>query len=126
MRICDKLQVFYFLNMGLSFVEMEWPSPELYALAGKNRWRHPVSPSPDADQQQQAQSQQQNQPILKDWEPKCGTEGVVIHRWVPNHSDSRYRTNHTMPILLIECEEGKNSFFVPVGESGAVDLGAEV
>jgi hypothetical protein len=37
-RICDMQQVFYFLNMGLSYIEMEWPSHALYALAGKTGW----------------------------------------------------------------------------------------
>ena len=138
-RICDMQQVFYFLNMGLSYIEMEWPSQELYALAGKTGWGRPnrddkddavSTPTASSAQPEQPQPQQQDQqitpPTNNDWEPKCGTEGVVIHRWVPNHSDSRFRTNYSMPILLIECEEDGNSFYVPVGESGAVDLGAEV
>ena len=131
-------QVFYFLNMGLSYIEMEWPSQELYALAGKTGWGRPTRETKIDDststvssvRPEQTPSPQQHQqitpPTNNDWEPKCGTEGVVIHRWVPNHSDSRFKTNYSMPILLIECEEDGTSFYVPVGESGAVDLGAEV
>ena len=88
-----------------------------------------------------------------DWTPKCGTEGVVVHRWLPTTSSTvnnaadgasaRTTVSMTMttstnsstletpqltttPILLLRCEEDGQTFFVPVAESGAMDLGAEV
>ena len=143
-------QVFYTLNRGLSYIEMEWPSPELYAVAGKTGWARKGFGSSSASatstdvtaaagevEIEDPSRQRPSSSTLtaastttttsdKDWEPKCGTEGVVIHRWVPNHAEAQFRTNYSMPILLIECEDDGHNFYVPVGESGAVDLGAEV
>lgn len=50
----------------------------------------------------------------KDWKPRAGMVGFVVHFWVPNHVDPRYNTSLSRIIYLLEI----GSYYVPVGEYG--------
>ncbi|KAI8505516.1 hypothetical protein Bbelb_167050, partial [Branchiostoma belcheri] len=51
-----------------------------------------------------------------------GMEGTVVHRWLPCHRDAARRSHVDKPILLVSIEDN----FVPIAESGVLDLGAEI
>jgi hypothetical protein len=56
------------------------------------------------------------------WTPEKGMEGTVIHRWIPCHRDIRQRSHVDHTILLIHIGDK----YIPIAESGVIDLGAEV
>lgn len=78
---------------------MNWPSDEMRACGGRSSWR--------------------------DWTPKVGMVGYVVHYWQPNHPDVFFRSNVNRTLLLLQI--GNN--FVPVGEAGVKEYhspGSEV
>lgn len=83
------------INLGRR-VEVQWPNEEWKTSGGKSGWR--------------------------DWIPKKGMEGTVVHKWIPGHPDPSKRSHTDKTILLIQIRD----HFVPIAETGVFDLGAEV
>ncbi|XP_075233994.1 pecanex isoform X2 [Lycorma delicatula] len=77
-------------------IDVSWPDERMRANGGRSHWH--------------------------DWLPEKGMEGQVVHRWVPLHKDPRRRSHVDRTILLVKIEDK----YVPIAESGVVDLGAEV
>uniref|UniRef100_UPI00398F0DFE pecanex-like protein 1 isoform X4 n=1 Tax=Pristiophorus japonicus TaxID=55135 RepID=UPI00398F0DFE len=76
--------------------ELQWPDEAIRMRAGRLSW--------------------------KDWSPQEGMEGYVIHRWVPCSREPSSRSHIDKTILLVQIEDK----FVPIIESGVLELGAEV
>nr|XP_015206651.1 PREDICTED: pecanex-like protein 1 [Lepisosteus oculatus] len=76
--------------------ELQWPDEAMRLRAGRSCWR--------------------------DWSPQEGMEGHVIHRWVPCSRDPGSRSHIDKTILLVQIEDK----FVPIVETGVIELGAEV
>ncbi|XP_025105785.1 pecanex-like protein 1 isoform X5 [Pomacea canaliculata] len=57
-----------------------------------------------------------------EWVPRVGMEGTVVHRWQPGHRDVTRRSHLDKTILLMQLHDR----YVPIAESGVIDLGAEV
>ena len=83
------------INLGRR-LDVQWPNEDWKTLGGKNAW--------------------------KDWMPRKGMEGTVVHRWIPGHSDAGKRSHTDKTILLVHLKD----HFVPIEEAGVLDLGAEV
>ncbi|XP_050441269.1 pecanex-like protein 1 isoform X2 [Adelges cooleyi] len=77
-------------------IDVVWPDEKMRIRGGRSYW--------------------------KDWLPEKGMEGLVVHQWVPNHRDLSRRSHVDKTILLIKIDER----YVPIAESGVLDLGAEV
>lgn len=60
----------------------------------------------------------------KDWRPEKGLEGSVVHKWTPSNPDHTKRSHMDKVILLLRVLDGK--YYVPVAESGVVNIGDEV
>ncbi|XP_028678175.1 pecanex-like protein 1 isoform X2 [Erpetoichthys calabaricus] len=76
--------------------ELQWPDEAVRLKAGRSSW--------------------------KDWCPQEGMEGQVIHRWVPCSRDPSSRSHIDKAILLMQIDDK----FVPIIETGVIELGAEV
>ncbi|XP_067847373.1 pecanex-like protein 1 isoform X4 [Heptranchias perlo] len=76
--------------------ELHWPDEAIRMRAGRISW--------------------------KDWSPQEGMEGHVIHRWVPCSREPSSRSHIDKTILLVQIEDK----YVPIIESGVLELGAEV
>ncbi|KAF6018326.1 pcx [Bugula neritina] len=63
--IIDPMCVIHNMNKGKPG-DPVWPSPEMQKYGGVNGWG--------------------------DWSPLTGTRGKIVHRWIPSHSDIRYRS----------------------------------
>lgn len=85
-KIVDPNQVYDTINLGRR-IDVLWPSQTIRNQGGKSYW--------------------------KSWLPEEGMEGVVVHRWVPNHPDSRQRSHVDRVILLLQIEDK----YVPIAES---------
>ncbi|XP_057368730.2 pecanex-like protein 1 [Daphnia carinata] len=85
-KIVDPNQVYDTINLGRR-IDVLWPSPTIRNQGGKSYW--------------------------KSWLPEAGMEGLVVHRWVPNHPDSRQRSHVDRVILLLLMEDK----YVPIAES---------
>ncbi|XP_050407422.2 pecanex-like protein 1 [Patella vulgata] len=94
-RLMDPQQIFDNLNLGRR-IDVQWPNEDWKQNGGKNCWN--------------------------DWRPSKGTEGSVVHRWVPGHRDPNKRSHVDKTILLVQIGER----YVPVADSGVLELGAEV
>lgn len=77
-------------------IDVQWPNDEWRQNGGRNGW--------------------------SGWIPMKGMEGVIIHRWAPCHRDILRRSHVDKTILLIQMGDK----YVPIGESGVMELGAEV
>ncbi|XP_050525456.1 pecanex-like protein 1 [Daktulosphaira vitifoliae] len=77
-------------------IDVVWPDEKMRIRGGRSYW--------------------------KDWLPEKGMEGLVVHQWIPNHRDLSRRSHVDKTILLIKIDER----YVPIAESGVLDLGAEV
>ncbi|XP_038640378.1 pecanex-like protein 1 isoform X6 [Scyliorhinus canicula] len=76
--------------------ELYWPDEAIRMRAGRISW--------------------------KDWSPQEGMEGYVIHRWVPCSREPSSRSHIDKTILLLQIEDK----YVPIIESGVLELGAKV
>lgn len=85
-KILDPNQVYDTINLGRR-IDVLWPSQTIRNKGGKSYW--------------------------KSWLPEIGMEGMVVHRWVPNHPDSRQRSHVDRVILLLQVEDK----YVPIAES---------
>ncbi|XP_064603904.1 pecanex-like protein 1 isoform X2 [Liolophura sinensis] len=77
-------------------IDVQWPAEDWRKNGGKNAWFG--------------------------WAPVKGMEGSVVHKWMPCHADPGRRSHVDKTILLVQIGDK----FVPVSESGIIDLGAEV
>ncbi|XP_014279000.1 pecanex-like protein 1 isoform X1 [Halyomorpha halys] len=57
-----------------------------------------------------------------DWVPLPGMEGQVVHKWVPCHREITKRSHVDRTILLVKIDER----YVPIAESGVIDLGPDL
>ncbi|XP_012936159.1 pecanex-like protein 1 [Aplysia californica] len=94
-RIMDPSLIYDCINLGRR-VDVQWPNEDWKTAGGKNGW--------------------------KEWTPKKGMEGTVVHRWTPGHTDPVKRSHVDRNILLVQLKD----HYVPIAESGVLDLGAEV
>lgn len=95
-RIADTKAVLESLNSGLK--RDMFPNEDWRVKGGKSGW--------------------------SGWVPERGTEGLVVHRWIPCHRELKRRSHIDKTILLLSVRDGK--YFVPVLESGVVDPGLTV
>ncbi|XP_021944333.1 pecanex-like protein 1 isoform X3 [Folsomia candida] len=58
----------------------------------------------------------------QNWVPEDGMEGVCVHKWTPGHRDPQCRSITDKTILLLKIDDK----YVPIQESGVIDLGHEV
>lgn len=93
-RIVDPYQVHDALNLGRR-IDVLWPDEKMRARGGRTFW--------------------------KDWLPEIGMEGIVVHRWIPNHRDPNRRSNVDRTIVLLKIEDK----FVPISETGVMNCGEE-
>ncbi|XP_078262379.1 pecanex-like protein 1 isoform X4 [Rhinoraja longicauda] len=94
-QIIDTGQIMEAINMSKRR-ELYWPDEAIRVRAGRISW--------------------------KDWSPREGMEGYVIHRWVPCSREPSSRSHIDKTILLVQIEDK----YVPIIETGVLELGAEV
>lgn len=94
-QIIDTGQIMEAINMSKRR-ELHWPDEAIRVRAGRISW--------------------------KDWSPREGMEGYVIHRWVPCSREPSSRSHIDKTILLVQIEDK----YVPIIETGVLELGAEV
>ncbi|KAL0829074.1 hypothetical protein ABMA28_003937 [Loxostege sticticalis] len=93
--ITEPLGVYDCINLGRR-IDVQWPSEYQRERGGRNFWGS--------------------------WVPLAGMDGLVVHKWTPNHRDPKLRSHVDKSILLIEIDDK----FVPIAESCVQDLGDEV
>lgn len=81
------LQIYDCLDLGRR-IDVVWPSEKMRANGGRLSW--------------------------KNWTPCVGMVGYVVHYWLPNHADQRFRSHVNRTLYLIEIGD----HYVPVGEFG--------
>ncbi|XP_023334859.1 uncharacterized protein LOC111706259 [Eurytemora carolleeae] len=84
-RILDPLMVYDNINLGRR-IDPIWPEPEWRAKGGRNSWNT--------------------------WIPDVNMKGIVLHRWIPMHPHSMYRSHTDKTILLVQIEDK----YVPIAE----------
>ncbi|XP_072121790.1 pecanex-like protein 1 isoform X2 [Mobula birostris] len=94
-QIIDTGQIMEAINISKRR-ELHWPDEGIRMRAGRISW--------------------------KDWNPREGMEGYVIHRWVPCSREPSSRSHIDKTILLVQIEDK----YVPIIETGVLELGAEV
>lgn len=80
-------QIYDCLDLGRR-IDVIWPNEKMRLNGGRSSW--------------------------KDWSPKEGMVGFVVHYWQPNHPDQRFRSNVNRTLYLVAIGDR----FVPVGERG--------
>ncbi|RVE48182.1 hypothetical protein evm_007136 [Chilo suppressalis] len=93
--ITEPLGVYDCINLGRR-IDVQWPSEYQRERGGRNFWGS--------------------------WVPLAGMDGLVVHKWTPNHRDPKLRSHVDKSILLIEIDDK----FVPIAENCVQDLGDEV
>ncbi|XP_063385442.1 protein pecanex [Cydia fagiglandana] len=93
--IIEPLGVYDCINLGRR-IDVQWPSEAQRERGGRNFWGS--------------------------WVPMPGMDGLVVHKWTPNHRDPKLRSHVDKSILLIQIEDK----FVPIAENCVQDLGDEV
>lgn len=94
-KILDPNLVYDCINLGRR-IDVSWPTEYMRCRGGRSYW--------------------------KDWVPKTGMEGPVVHKWTPCHRDPNKRSHVDRTILLVQIDDK----YVPIAESGVQDLGPEV
>ncbi|XP_023559051.1 pecanex-like protein 1 isoform X4 [Octodon degus] len=94
-QIVDPSQILDGINLSKR-KELQWPDEGIRLKAGRNSW--------------------------KEWSPREGMEGHVIHRWVPCSRDPGTRSHIDKAVLLVQIDDK----YVTVIETGVLELGAEV
>ncbi|XP_055880236.1 pecanex-like protein 1 isoform X3 [Biomphalaria glabrata] len=94
-RIVDPTLVYDTINLGRRG-DVLWPNEDWRVAGGKSGW--------------------------KDWTPKKGMEGTIVHQWTPGNTEPTRRSNLEKTIILVQFKD----HFVPIAENGVLDLGAEV
>ncbi|XP_050550189.1 pecanex-like protein 1 isoform X4 [Spodoptera frugiperda] len=93
--IVEPLGVYDCINLGRR-IDVLWPSDAHRDRGGRNYWGA--------------------------WVPLAGMDGLVVHKWTPNHRDPKLRSHVDKSILLIQIDDK----FVPIAENCVQDLGDEV
>ncbi|KAI5642872.1 pecanex-like protein 3 [Phthorimaea operculella] len=93
--IIEPLGVYDCINLGRR-IDVQWPSEYQRERGGRNHWGS--------------------------WVPQAGMDGLVVHKWTPNHRDPLLRSHVDKSILLVQIEDR----FVPIAETAVQDLGDEV
>lgn len=93
--IIEPLGVYDCINLGRR-IDVQWPSEYQRERGGRNFWGS--------------------------WVPLAGMDGLVVHKWTPNHRDPKLRSHVDKSILLIQIDDK----FVPIAENCVQDLGDEV
>ncbi|XP_072945543.1 pecanex-like protein 1 isoform X2 [Epargyreus clarus] len=93
--IVEPLGVYDCINLGRR-IDVQWPSEYQRERGGRNFWGS--------------------------WVPMAGMDGLVVHKWTPNHREPLLRSHVDKSILLLQIEDK----FVPVAEHCVHDLGDEV
>ncbi|CAK1542907.1 unnamed protein product [Leptosia nina] len=93
--ILEPLGVYDCINLGRR-IDVLWPSEYQRERGGRNFWGS--------------------------WVPQAGMDGLVVHKWTPNHRDPKLRSHVDKSILLVQIEDR----FVPIAETCVQDLGDEV
>ncbi|XP_022112780.2 pecanex-like protein 1 isoform X1 [Pieris rapae] len=93
--ILEPLGVYDCINLGRR-IDVLWPSEYERERGGRNFWGS--------------------------WVPQAGMDGLVVHKWTPNHRDPKLRSHVDKSILLVQIDEK----FVPIAETCVQDLGDEV
>ncbi|XP_050344156.1 pecanex-like protein 1 [Nymphalis io] len=93
--IVEPLGVYDCINLGRR-IDVLWPSEYQRERGGRNYWGS--------------------------WVPMAGMDGLVVHKWSPNHRDPKLRSHVDKSILLLQMDDR----FVPIAESCVQDLGDEV
>ncbi|CAG4961455.1 unnamed protein product [Colias eurytheme] len=93
--ILEPLGVYDCINLGRR-IDVLWPSEYQRERGGRNSWGS--------------------------WVPQAGMDGLVVHKWTPNHRDPKLRSHVDKSILLVQIEDR----FVPIAEHCVQDLGDEV
>lgn len=94
-QIMDTSLVYDSINVSKK-ADVLWPNDDWRAAGGKSGW--------------------------KEWAPRKGMEGTVVHRWTPGNSDPTKCSHTDKAIVLVQLRD----HFVPIAENGVLDLGAEV
>ncbi|CAB0008234.1 unnamed protein product [Nesidiocoris tenuis] len=77
-------------------IDVVWPDEKMRAQGGRSQWG--------------------------DWVPQPGMEGQVVHKWTPCHRDITRRSHVDRIILLVKIDDR----YVPIAESGVLDLGPDL
>lgn len=85
--IVDSAEIYDCLDLGRR-IDVVWPNEKMRLAGGRSSW--------------------------KDWSPKEGMVGYIVHYWQPNHPDNHFRSNFNRTLFLIQIGE----HFVPVSENG--------
>jgi len=86
-----------FSNINLGRrIDVQWPNEEWRQNGGSNSWQG--------------------------WVPAKGMVGIVVHKWVPCHRETIKRSHVDKVVLLVQIGDK----YVPIADSGVMDLGAEV
>ncbi|XP_050663936.1 pecanex-like protein 1 [Leptidea sinapis] len=93
--ITEPLGVYDCINLGRR-IDVAWPSEAQRERGGRNFWGS--------------------------WVPQAGMDGLVVHKWTPNHRDPKLRSHVDKCILLVQIDDK----FVPIAENCVQDLGDEV
>ncbi|CAK1583049.1 unnamed protein product [Parnassius mnemosyne] len=93
--IVEPLGVYDCINLGRR-IDVQWPSESQRERGGRNFWGS--------------------------WVPMAGMDGLVVHKWSPNHRDPKLRSHVDKSILLLQIDDK----FVPIAENCVQDLGDEV
>ncbi|XP_068632284.1 pecanex-like protein 1 [Battus philenor] len=93
--IVEPLGVYDCINLGRR-IDVQWPSETQRERGGRNFWGS--------------------------WVPLAGMDGLVVHKWTPNHRDPKLRSHVDKTILLVQIDDK----FVPIAENCVQDLGDEV
>ncbi|XP_047533715.1 pecanex-like protein 1 [Vanessa atalanta] len=93
--IVEPLGVYDCINLGRR-IDVLWPSEYQRERGGRNYWGS--------------------------WVPMAGMDGLVVHKWSPNHRDPKLRSHVDKSILLLQLDDR----FVPIAETCVQDLGDEV
>nr|XP_026498026.1 protein pecanex [Vanessa tameamea] len=93
--IVEPLGVYDCINLGRR-IDVLWPSEYQRERGGRNYWGS--------------------------WIPMAGMDGLVVHKWSPNHRDPKLRSHVDKSILLLQLDDR----FVPIAETCVQDLGDEV
>ncbi|KAJ8719999.1 hypothetical protein PYW07_012042 [Mythimna separata] len=93
--IIEPLGVYDCINLGRR-IDVQWPSEAERERGGRNFWGS--------------------------WVPLAGMDGLVVHKWTPNHRDPKLRSHVDKSILLIQIDDK----YVPIAENCVQDLGDEV
>lgn len=85
--IVDSTEIYDCLDLGRR-IDVVWPSETMRLAGGRSSW--------------------------KEWTPKEGMVGYIVHYWQPNHPNHHFRSNFNRTVFLIQIGEN----FVPVSENG--------